>query len=86
VCRKRERGRRSEVRDYPNEVSRVCPLGRELGHPYIKSGGQVTYRERGSPDRVVVSLREGKLVNLVCKKGHFVLASAYVRIWLSLWS
>jgi hypothetical protein len=59
--------------DYPNEVSRVYPLGRELGHPYIKSGGQVTYRERGYPDRVVVSLREGKLVKLVCKKGHFVL-------------
>ena len=33
------------------------PLEGRPGHPYIESGGQVTYRERGSLDRVVVSLQ-----------------------------
>jgi hypothetical protein len=36
------------------------PLEGRPGHPYIEFGGQVTYRERGSPDRMVVSLREGE--------------------------
>ena len=36
------------------------PLEGRPGHPYIESRGQVTYREIGSPDRVVImSLREG---------------------------
>jgi hypothetical protein len=34
------------------------------GHPYIEFGGQVIYRERGSPDRVVMSLREGEASKL----------------------
>jgi hypothetical protein len=39
------------------------PLEGRPGRPYIEFGefgGQVIYRERGSPDRVVVSLREGE--------------------------
>jgi hypothetical protein len=37
------------------------PLEWRPGSPYIESGGQVTCGERGSPDRVVVSLREGDI-------------------------
>jgi hypothetical protein len=54
-----------------------CP-----GYPY-RVRSQVTYREIGSPDRVVVSLREGKLAILACKEGRLVLASAHVRTWWS---
>ena len=59
------------------------PLGGSPGHPYVEFGGQVTYREIGSPDRVVVSLREGKLAILACKESHLVLMSAYIHAWLS---
>jgi hypothetical protein len=41
------------------------PLEGRPDHPYIEFGGQVTYRERGSPDRVVVSPRKGE----ACKLG-----------------
>jgi hypothetical protein len=78
VWKKRDRGWRVE-RDCPNEVSRVRPLGRVPRLPLYRVWGHVTYREIGSPDRVVVSLREGKLVILACKEGHLVLLSAYVR-------
>ena len=40
------------------------PLNGSPGRPYIESEGSVTYRERGSPDRAVVSLREGKTSKL----------------------
>jgi hypothetical protein len=44
------------------------PLERRPGRPYIESGGQVTYRERGSPDQVVVSLSEGETSKLVLQR------------------
>ena len=69
------------------EPQESVPLEGRPGRPYIESGARShTYREIGSPDRVIVSLREGKLVNLACKEGCLVLASAYVRAWLSSWS
>jgi hypothetical protein len=58
------------------------PLDGRLGHPYIEFGGQVSYKERGFPDRVVVSLREGELVSLACKEGRLVLVSTHVLVWL----
>jgi hypothetical protein len=63
----------------PNEVSRVRPLGRVPWLPLYRVRGQVTYREIGSPDGVVVSMRERKLAILACKEGYLVLASTYVR-------
>ena len=72
--------------DYPNEVSRVHPLGRVPWLPLYRIQGQDMYKELGSPDRAVVSLREGKLAILSCKDDRLVLASMYVRTWLSSWS
>ena len=66
------------VRDCPNEVSRVRPHGREPWPPLYRVWGQVTYREIGSPYRVVVSLRDEKLANLAYKENHLILASAHV--------
>ena len=57
-----------------------CP-----GCPYIESEARL-HREIGSPDRVVVSLMEGKLANLACKEGCLDLASTHVWAWLSSWS
>jgi hypothetical protein len=52
------------VNECLNEVLRVRPLEGRPSRPYIEFGGQVTYRENGSPDRVVVSLREGETSKL----------------------
>jgi hypothetical protein len=51
-------------RDCLNEVSRVHPLGRVPWLLLYRVRGQATYKELGSPDHVVVSLREGKLAIL----------------------
>jgi hypothetical protein len=67
------------VKDYLNEVLRAHPLEGRPGYPYIESSSQATYKERCSPDRVVMSLREEKLVNLACKEGHLIRASVHVR-------
>jgi hypothetical protein len=77
VCKKSERGRRVEM-DYLNEVLRVHPLGRVPWLPLYRVRGQAMYKELGSPDWAVVSLREGKLAILACKEGYLVLASVYV--------
>jgi hypothetical protein len=84
-AKKSERGKRVE-RDYPNEVLRVRPVGRAPWLPLYRVRGQVSYKEIGSPDQVIGSLREGKLAILVCKEDHLILESAYVRAWLSSWS
>ena len=42
--KKRERGRRSLVEDYPNEVSRVRPLGRVPWLPLYRVQGLITYK------------------------------------------
>ena len=39
--------------------------------PIYRVRGQVTYKEGGSPDQGVVSLREGQ-ANLACKLRHLV--------------
>ena len=60
VCKKSGRDRRVE-RDCPNEVSRVRPLGRVPWLPLYRVRGQATYKELGSPDSEVMSLREGEI-------------------------
>jgi hypothetical protein len=40
------------------------PLDGRLGRPFIESGGHVTYGERGSSNRVVVSPRKGQASKL----------------------
>jgi hypothetical protein len=64
ACKKSGGGRRVE-RDCPNEVLRVHPLRSVIWLPLYIVQGQATYKELGSPDRAVVSLREGKLAILV---------------------
>ena len=44
--------------------SGFVPLEWWPGFLYIECGGQVTCGERGSPDRVVVNLREGEISKL----------------------
>jgi hypothetical protein len=60
VRKKSEGGRRVES-DCPNGVSRVYPLRRVPWLPLYRLRGQTTYKELGSPDREVVSLREGEI-------------------------
>jgi hypothetical protein len=55
-------------RDCTNEVSRVRPLGRVPWLPLYRVQSQVMYKELGSPDRAVVSLREGN--KLSCLQGR----------------
>ena len=50
--------------------------------PLYRVQGQGMYKEEGSPDQRVVSLRES-LANLACKLCHLVV---HVRVWLSSWS
>jgi hypothetical protein len=50
--------------------------------PLYRVRGQSIYKEEGSPDRRVVSLRED-LANLACKLHHLVV---HVWVWLSSWS
>jgi hypothetical protein len=64
ACKKSGRGRRVE-RDCPNEVSIIHPLGRVTWLPLYIVRGEAMYKELGSPDRAVVSLREGKQAILV---------------------
>ena len=73
-------------RDYPNEISGVCPLGREAWLPLYRVKSQATYKEIGSLDRVITSLGGRNLVNLACKEGRPVPASVHIPVWLSAWS
>jgi hypothetical protein len=50
--------------------------------PFYRVWGQGAYKEEGSADRRVVSLRE-VLANLACKLRHLV---EFVWAWLSSWS
>jgi hypothetical protein len=50
--------------------------------PLYRVRGQGTYKEGGSPDQRVVSLRE-VLANLACKLCHLV---EHIWAWLSSWS
>jgi hypothetical protein len=65
----------------PDENGECVELS--LWLPLYRVWGQVSYKEGGSPDRGVMSLREGGLANLACKQRCLMVQ---VWSWLSSWS